>query len=93
MVEVIVEYLIWDDWNINHIKKHQVKVEEVRETVKSKTKTLKSYQKRILILGRTEKKRLLTVVLAKEKKNNYYVVTARDMSRKERRYYHDQKNS
>lgn len=93
MAEAVVKNLIWDDWNVKHIKKHKVKSEEVVQAVKSKTKTLKSYRQRMLILGRTEKKRLLTVVLAKEKRNAYYVVTARDMSRKERKYYHDSKNS
>lgn len=74
MVEVIIEHLIWDDWNVNHIKKHKVKVQEVQEAVKSKTKTLKSYQKRMLVLGQTEKKRLLTIVLAKEKKGDITMI-------------------
>ncbi len=79
--------MLWDDWNVDHIKKHQVKPEEVNQVLKSKTKTLKSYQKRLLILGKTKNKRLLTVVLAPEKDNKYYLVTARDMSKKERKYY------
>lgn len=86
MVKVRVNQLIWDDWNINHIKKHSVKPNEVEKTLKSKIKTLKSYKERLLVLGRCGK-RLLTIVLAKEKNNKYYVVTARDMSKKERRYY------
>jgi len=86
MVKVRVSQLIWDDWNINHIKKHNVKSSEVEKTLSFKTKTLKSYKGRFLVLGRCGE-RLLTIVIAQEKNNKYYVVTARDMSKKERRYY------
>ena len=93
MVIVEARQLFWDNWNINHIKKHKVKPEEVEQAIESKTKTLESYQKRLLVLGQTKSKRLLTVVLAPEKNNKYYLITARDMNRKERRYYNEQKNS
>jgi len=88
MVEVKVKQLIWDDWNVNHIKKHKVRLEEVEKAVSSKNKTLKSYKNRLLVLGRAGK-RLLTVVLAPEKGKKHYVITARDMSKKERRYYRE----
>jgi uncharacterized DUF497 family protein len=89
MVKIQVKQLIWDDWNTNHIQKHQVTIEEVELAIGTQTKTLRTYQKRFLILGRSGKK-LLTVVLAQEKNKKYYVVTARDMSQKERRYYREQ---
>jgi uncharacterized DUF497 family protein len=83
-----IKSLVWDAWNIEHIKNHGVSVKEVEEIVSFKDKrSLKSYQRRLIILGRTKKKRLLTIVLAKEKQTAYYVVTARDMSKKERRYF------
>lgn len=57
----------------------------------TKKQVLKTYKERLLVLGRA-KKRLLSIVLALEEKQNYYVVTARDMSKKERRFYeHAQK--
>ena len=93
MIKIDLEQLIWDNWNINHIKKHKVKPEEVEQVIESKTKTLESYQKRLLVLGQTNKKRLLTLVLEPIENKKYYLVTARDMSRKERRYYNEQKNS
>ena len=93
MVTVEVRQLVWDNWNINHIKKHKVKPEEVEQAIESKTKTLESYQKRLLVLEQTNKKRLLTFVLELVENKKYYLVTARDMSRKERRYYNEQKNS
>ena len=93
MVKIRVKKIVWDDWNIKHIEKHKVNSQEIRQVLKSKTKTLKTYQKRFLVLGQTKKKRLLSIVLASEKKGKYYLVTARNMSKKERRYYHKKKNS
>lgn len=91
MVKLKIKKLIWDEWNTNHIKKHHVAPKEIKQVLKSKAITLKSYKNRFLILGKTKKKRLLTMVLALEKKGKYYLVTARPMSKKERRYY--EKNS
>lgn len=80
-----IEELVWDDWNIEHIKKHDVSVNEVEETCSLLIKTYKSYQKRLIVLGKTKNNRLITMVLMKKSKGSYYVVTARDMSRRERK--------
>lgn len=81
--------LVWDECNKEHIKKHNVKIEEVEEIYNSKFITKQSYQNRILILGKTRHERLLTIVISREKQENPYVVSARDMSVKERRYYYE----
>lgn len=80
-----IKKLIWDEWNVNHIKKHKVSVDEVEEVCQKIKKSFKSYRGRLIILGKTKKSRLLTVALAPEGQGKYYVVTARDMSHKERR--------
>jgi len=80
-----IEELIWDEWNVEHIRKHDVSIIEVEETCSLIIKTYKSYQSRLIILGKTKNNRLLTIVLMKKDKKNYYVVTARDMSQKEGR--------
>lgn len=82
--------LIWDEWNKEHIKKHNVTVSEIEEVFRSTKITKQSYLNRILILGKTKKNRLLTVVISTEKQESPYVVSARDMSKKERRYYYEQ---
>lgn len=82
--------LVWDKWNIEHIKKHQVTKEEVEQVYKSKVVKRQTYLNRILILGKTKEKRFLTIVISHEKQKESYVVSARDMSRKERRYYYEQ---
>jgi len=80
-----IKQLIWGDWNVEHISKHKVGINEVEEVCRFAGKTFKSYKGRLIILGKTQKGRLLTIVLAPEDKGKYYVVTARDMSKKERR--------
>ena len=82
--------LIWDDWNINHIKKHQVSKKEVEEIYESKSIKKQTHLDRILILGKTQEGRLLTIVISDDKIKGSYVVSARNMSRKERRYYNEQ---
>ncbi len=76
--------IIWDEWNIKHIAKHNVTrdgVEEIfREAVRAKT----SYKGRLIVFGKTKTKRLFAVVLEKEERG-YYVLSARSASRKERR--------
>jgi len=48
------------------------------------------HTKRIMSLGRFGK-RLITVVLQKQENSIYYVVTARDMAKKERLIYRQEK--
>jgi len=80
-----IKELIWDEWNIEHIKKHKVDVIEIEETYCQPINSFKSYQNRLIVLGKTKNGRLLTLVLMKKNKGVYYLVTARDMSRKERK--------
>ena len=79
----------WDEWNENHISKHEVTKKEVKEASNSKTIITESYLGRKLIFGKTKKGRLLTVVVSFEKQKEPYVVSARDMSKKERRIYYE----
>lgn len=60
---------------------------------KSKHQTQQSYAGRTLVLGETKGKRLLTIVISYIQADKPYVVSARDMSRKERKYYYEQTKS
>ena len=80
-----IEDLVWDEWNKEHIKKHEVTILEVGEACWRPIKIYRTYKNRLIILGRTKKDRKLAIVLAKQDGNLYYVITARSMSRKERR--------
>lgn len=76
--------LVWDEWNIEHIAKHNVTRVEVEETFARTVRAKKSYKGRLLVFGKTKGKRFLAVALEKEERG-YYVLSARNASRKERR--------
>jgi len=80
---VVVNGLIWEEWNKEHIANHDVSVKEVEEVCNSKYQVIESFRKRILILGKTKANRNLAVVLSPEDRNLkrygngiYYVITA-----------------
>lgn len=79
--------LIWDNWNKEHIKKHNVSIPEIEEVFYSKHKKEQSYLGRIIIFGRTKQNRLLTIVVSYALQKEPYVVSARNMSKKERKKY------
>lgn len=91
-----VKKLVWDKWNIEHIKKHQVSKAEVKLAVQNIIIELETHSNRLLIAGRCNK-RLITVILVEQTETNvYYPVTARDSSKKERQKIYeseDKKNS
>jgi uncharacterized DUF497 family protein len=80
--------LVWNKWNGEHIRKHEVFVVEARQAFNDQVIVLQSYRGRKVILGLTKKKRLLTLVLSFEKQKDAYVVSTRDASKKERKIYY-----
>ncbi len=76
--------LIWDDWNIKHIAKHNVTRIEVEEIFAKTVRAKKSYEGRLIVFGKTKERRLLAVILEKEVRG-YYVLSSRNASRKERK--------
>lgn len=90
---VSVRRLIWDDWNVLHIARHQVLPEEAREVCEGDPIFRGSYAGRILAIGPTRAGRMLTVALDPEPEGEgvFYPVTARPASRKERRRYREAK--
>jgi len=88
MTKIRIKYLIWDEFNLEHIKKHNVSVLEIEEAI-GNTKAHKYVKNgRFLLIGRTGS-RILSVILAKEKEGKYYIVTARDAAKKERKNLYD----
>jgi uncharacterized DUF497 family protein len=79
----VIKSLIWDDWNRDHLSRHQITPEEVEEVCHSKHRAVQSYRKRILIMGKTNNRRTICIVLSPEDddlekygEGVYYVVTA-----------------
>ena len=90
--DIIINTLIWDDWNIEHIARHNVTPEEVENALADENAVyLKAKQGRVMVLGRAGKRLLATVLNQQETPEEFYVITARDMSKKERAYYRAKK--
>ena len=85
---LVINTLIWDDWNKNHIARHDVTPEEVEEVCQSKYLVLDGHHGRFVIVGTTQANRVLAIIIDPEAENGvYYPVTARPADRKERRLY------
>ena len=84
MTRIIVRKLIWDAYNIEHIRKHNVRQDEVEEMAKNIVMHKKAKVGRYLILGRVGS-RILSVAVSKKATGVYYPVTARDAGKKERK--------
>ncbi len=88
MTRIVVKKLIWDERNVEHIKKHNVTVDEVGSVAKSTLAHRKAKKGRYLIIGRAGK-RILSVVLSRQGVGIYYLVTARDADKRERRILYE----
>ena len=87
-----IERLIWDDWNVTHIARHNVVPEEVEEVCHSDFLLLQGKQGRLLAISPISNGKMLTVVLnPQEEEGVYYPVTARPAAKKERSMYRAQK--
>lgn len=84
MLRIVIKRIIWDEWNLNHIRKHNVSRNEAEEVAANIIVHEKTKKGRYLIIGRTGS-RILTVIINRRKTGIYYLVTARDSAKKERR--------
>ncbi len=84
---MIIRRLIWDEWNIDHIARHNVEPEAVEEVCKSKNLFNKWKNETYRVIGQTEDGRYLTIFLAPRIGQSYYPVTARDSTEKEKRAF------
>jgi uncharacterized protein len=84
---VTVRRLRWDPWNVEHIARHEVTMEEVEGVCRGEPLAQQSHQGRMVLIGPTPAGRVLAVILEPEGFGVYYPVTARPASRKERALY------
>ncbi len=86
-----IDELVWDDWNEEHIARHGVRPEEVKEAVFDQAsiffRTTGGEAERYLVLGISVAGRYLFVVLEPLSGDRAYVVTARDMTDGEKRRF------
>jgi hypothetical protein len=83
---LVIRRLVWDNWNVAHIARHEVTPEEVCH---SEPVVQIGKKGRSLVFGPTLSGRMLAVVLDLEppEEGVYYPVTARPASRRERAIY------
>ncbi len=84
MTKIVIRFLVFDETNLEHIKKHNVTRVEVEKIGKDFLYHRKTHTGRYLVVGRVGS-RIITMVFRKETMGKYYLVTARDASKKERR--------
>jgi len=84
MTRIIIKKLIWDDFNIDHIKKHEVTREEIEKAVKQVVYHKHTYGKRYLVVCE-EEERIITIVIVRKSLSTYYVVSARTAKKSERK--------
>ncbi len=92
MTRIKLEQLVWDSWNIEHIKKHNVTQSEVEQALSQLLAYRQGYQKRIILIGRSGK-RILALVVTQKDSHSYYVITARDADKKERQMIYEKEKS
>lgn len=81
--------LIWDEWNREHIKKHNITVDEVEEAYILYELVARTRKGRSEIISRIRNGRMITVFVSYERQPGPYVVSARDSSKKERSIYYE----
>lgn len=84
MTRIKIKEIVWDEWNLEHIKKHNVTREEVEKVAQGFVIHAKAKSGRYALFARVDK-RIITVIVKRKSKTIYYVVTARDSTKKERR--------
>jgi uncharacterized protein len=82
-----IENLNWDDYNIEHIARHQVTPREVEEVCFSTSIYTRDSPDRYIVSGQSGSGRYLNVVIEKIGKGLYRPVTAFEMSDKYRQVY------
>jgi len=81
--------IVWDDDSAHHIiMRHNVYPYEVDEVIESHDYlVIKGRKRTYYIYGQTESGRYLFIVLTPKGRGLYRVLSARDMTKKDRRYY------
>lgn len=88
MTRIKIKKLTWDEFNVEHIKKHNVTQDEVEGVARNIIAHKKAKLGRYLIIGRVGS-RILSVAISRKGVGVYYPITARDAARKERRQVYE----
>ena len=82
-----VEKLLWDTWNVDHIRRHGVTPQQVEEVCHRRHLVRQTHADRLLVIGTDQDNEMRSIVLSSQGASKYYVVTARPAGRTERAAY------
>jgi uncharacterized DUF497 family protein len=89
--KLVIKSLIWDDWNVVHIARHDVLPNEVEEVCTGHRIEREAYRQRIFLVGATKKERIVTVILEPtEEQGVYRPITAYDASKRSMKAYQEE---
>lgn len=90
-IHLQIDRLDWDEWNREHIQKHDVEPIEAAQVVDSQPLIEEAYKGRYRLIGETPSGRFLTVIAGEnpQVKGLFYVFSARPASRQERQRLQD----
>jgi uncharacterized DUF497 family protein len=89
---MIISALVWDIWNIQHITRHSVTIDEVEEVFSSRFVVSKGRFERVVCIGETLSGRILKVVLEERDNYVYYPISAFDAGRRDAQLYMSSKS-
>ena len=88
-----IDYLAWDDWNVEHIAGHGITVAEVEKVCHAGQPLVRRAGVtrygliRYHVYGQTTSGRYLFIVLDDEAAGVFYTVTAREMTEREKQLF------
>ena len=77
----------WDGLNVDHVARHDVEPHEAEAACRGAL-VLRGREGRYLAYGRTSEGRYLTIVITAKGGGVARIITVRDMTRRERQFYH-----
>lgn len=78
----------WDAWNIEHVARHGLAPHEAEAACRGRVVVRRGRHGTYLVYGRTEAGRYLLVVVRSLGQGLARIITAREMTSRERRFYH-----
>jgi len=86
-----IRYLLWNEWNLDHIAEHNVSPREVEEICYADPFVTIARNRTLRIIGQAYSGRFLAIFLAPRGRGGYFVITAREATDAERKNFYRQK--
>lgn len=84
MTRIEINNLIWDEWNLEHVKKHSLTKRVVEKAILNVKAFRYGYKGRIILICDL-RETLISIIVDRKADGKYYVVTARIAGKEERK--------